>query len=150
SARKYYQDFLGDCGDDPTVRAEAAEAWYRVGYVTQEVGSREAAHDALRHAASMYEALAREYPGIARYPYKLAMSLNDLGNQQNFPGLPAEALETHRRALAIREQVARDQPGVPEYRKELAISHMNVASRLADLARFGEALESSRRARELL
>jgi serine/threonine-protein kinase len=150
SARRYYQGFLQEHGDDPAVRAEAAEAWYRVGFVTQYVGSREAALDALRRAATMYESLAREHPGVARYPYKLAMCLNDLGNQQHYLGLLTDALETHRKALTIREQVARDNPGVPEYRKELAIGYMNVSGRLADLARFSEALEPRRLAQEIL
>jgi serine/threonine-protein kinase len=150
SARKYYQGFLEERGDDPTVRAEAAEAWYRIGFVTQVVGSREAALNALRRAAAMDEALARDYPGVAADPYKLAMSLNDLGNQQRYLGLPRDSLQTQQRALAIREQVARAYPGVPEYRKELAIGQMNVSGRLADLSRFGEALEPLRSAQEIL
>src|SRR5262249_28454135 len=34
SSRKYYQEFLKDHARDPSVRADAAEAWYRVGFVT--------------------------------------------------------------------------------------------------------------------
>ena len=37
SSRQYYQEFLQEQGHDPSVRAEAAEAWYRVGFVTMNI-----------------------------------------------------------------------------------------------------------------
>jgi serine/threonine-protein kinase len=125
SVRKYYEQFLRDRGTDRSVRAEAAEAWYRLGFVEMEVGTPTLASADFQEAAAMYESLARDHPGEPRYPYKLAMSLNDLGNQQSRLGFTDEALLTQERSLAIRRQVAKENPSVPEYQKELGIGLMN-------------------------
>ena len=50
SARKYYEDFLGERGDDKSVRADAAMAWLRIGSLNTEVGSAQEAALAFRKA----------------------------------------------------------------------------------------------------
>src|SRR5262245_28680704 len=122
SARSYYQEFLRDRGDDPTVRAEAAEAWYRLGVITHDIGSHAEALEQLQKAGALYEALARDNPDEVRYLYKLAMCLNDIGRQHYSLGSAADTLEANEQAFAIREEVVRRAPTVPEYQKELAIS----------------------------
>ena len=94
SARKYYEQFLRDRGTDRTVRADAAQAWYRLGYIESEVGTEAEAAKDFQEAVAMYEALARDYPGEPNYPYKLAMALNDLSNRQYMLGLDSDALRT--------------------------------------------------------
>ena len=89
SSRKYYQEFLKEHSDDASVRAEAAEAWYRVGFVAMDVNTAKEAIDSFQRATEMYEQLARDHPTVERYTYKLAMCLNDLGNQQSALGLEA-------------------------------------------------------------
>jgi eukaryotic-like serine/threonine-protein kinase len=123
SSRKYYQEFLKDHADDPSVRAEAAEAWYRVGFVTMDVESATEAMPNFEQATQMYDRLSREHPTVERYSYKLAMCLNDLGNQQAALGREADALRSHERSLEIRKQVVREHPNVPEYQKELGIGY---------------------------
>ncbi len=105
SAQKYYQDFLRDHGDDPTVRAEAAEAWYRLGIITHDIGSQTDALAQLRKAEAMYEDLARDQPDELRYPYKQAMCLNDIGARHHERGSGPEMLEAFVRATSIREEV---------------------------------------------
>jgi eukaryotic-like serine/threonine-protein kinase len=123
SSRKYYQDFLKDHADDPSVRAEAAEAWYRVGFVTMDVESSAEAIAYFEQATQMYDRLSREHQAVERYRYKLAMCLNDLGNQQADLGHKADARRSHERSLEIRKQVARECPDVPEYQKELGLGY---------------------------
>jgi serine/threonine-protein kinase len=149
SARKYYEGFLRERGNDRTVQAEAAEAWYRLGFVQQYVESPQAALTSFERSAVMYEALARARPSEVHYRYKLAMCLNDLGNQQSALGDPDGSLQTERRSLEIREQVARERPGVPEYVKELAIGHVNVGNHLYRLGRLEESLAHERTAQSL-
>lgn len=149
SSRKYYQEFLEDHASDPSVRAEAAESWYRVGFVTMVVDTPREAMDAFQKAAEMYDRLVLDHPGVERYPYKLAMTLNDLGNQQAALGLEAEARESHGRCLAIREQVARDHPDVPEYRKELGIGYSVWSERQFIAGLTSESLRMYERARDV-
>jgi serine/threonine protein kinase len=149
SARKYYEEFLKDRGNDRTVRADAAEAWYRLGYLTMQLGSPAEAAPSLEKAAAMYEMLARDHPDEPRYPYKLAMSLNDLGITQAARGQNAEAAQSHRRAMEIREQIVRAHPTVAEYRKELAIGYANVSNRLFESGRLEGALDAARRSQAI-
>ena len=113
SARKYYDQFLRDRGTDRTVRADAAEAWYRLGYIESEVGTEAEAAKDFQEAVAMYEALARDYPGEPNYPYKLAMALNDLSNRQYMLGLDSDALRTMQRSVEIRRHVAMENPQGP-------------------------------------
>jgi tetratricopeptide (TPR) repeat protein len=105
-----------------------------------EVGTpTEAAHD-FQQAVAMYEVLAREFPGEPRYPYKLAMALNDLGNQQARLGLHFDSFRTEERSLEIRRRVAEENPKVPEYQKELGIGLMNCADGSRRTGRTEEAI----------
>jgi tetratricopeptide (TPR) repeat protein len=149
SSRKFYQEFLKDHADDPSVRAEAAEAWYRVGFVTMDVESATEAIESFQKSTEMYEQLAREHPAVERYSYKLAMCLNDLGNQQAALGLEPDARRSHERSLAIREQVVRDHPDVPEYQKELGIGYAVWAERQYRAGLTFESLRSSERGRDI-
>ena len=149
SARKYYDQFLRDRGKDTSVRAEAAEAWYRLGFVASQVGTPIEAAKSLQEAVVMYEGLARDHPAEARYFYKLAMALNDLGNRQYSLGRIAEALRTQERSLEIRRRVAAENPSVPEYQKELGIGLMNCGSRKRSAGQVAEATLLFEEARDL-
>jgi eukaryotic-like serine/threonine-protein kinase len=149
SAQKYYQDFLRDHGDDPTVRAEAAEAWYRLGIITHDIGSSTDALDQLRKAETMYEALTRDQPGEIRYPYKQAMCLNDIGRELLASGSVAETLQAHLRATAIREDVVRRAPLVPEYQKELAIGYANLGLLYTNEGKLDRAIHSLQKSRHI-
>jgi serine/threonine-protein kinase len=147
SARRYYEQFLRDRGTDRTVRAEAAEAWYRLGSVAKEVSTPEEAAEDFEGAVAMYEALAREHPHEPRYSSKVAMALNELGNQQARLGQSIEALRTEERSLEIRRRVADENPGVAEYQKELGTGLMNCSAGLSRTGRMEEAIPLCQEAR---
>ena len=149
SSRKYYQEFLKDHADDPSVRAEAAEAWYRVGFVTMDVESAKEAISYFEQATQMYDRLSREHPTVERYRYKLAMCLNDLGNQQADLGHETDARRSHERSLEIRKQVARERPNVPEYQKELGLGFAVWSERLYNAGLTAESLRSTEQEKEI-
>ncbi len=149
SARKYYEQFLRDRGSDRTVRAEAAEAWYRLGFVESEVGTQaESARD-FQEAVAMYEALARDHPGEPRYPARLARALRHLGNRQYMLGFDSDALWTMQRSVEILRRAARENPQVPEYQNELATGLMNCGYQLERAGRAAEAMPLYNEARDL-
>jgi len=149
SASKYYQQFLRDRGTDRTVRAEAAEAWYRLGFVESEVGTEAEAAKDFQEAVAMYEALARDHPGEPRYPYELAMALNDLGNRQYMLGLDSDALRTYQRSVDISRRVAMENPQVPEYSKVLGTGLMNCGYLLERTGRAAQSMPLYNEARDL-
>jgi serine/threonine-protein kinase len=115
SARKYYERFLAQRGDDPTVRAEAAATYYRLALLTQLIGSQDGAVALHRKALGLYEELVRAHPGLVRFQSDLAICCDTLGNLYRFSGRAAEALATHRKALAIRLPLARARPRGARY-----------------------------------
>jgi serine/threonine-protein kinase len=149
SARKYYDQFLRDRGTDSTVRAEAAEAWYRLGYIESEVGTEAEAAKDFQEAVAMFEALARDYPGEPRYPYKQAIALNDLGNRQYMLGLDSDALRTYQRGIEINRRVAMDNPRVPDYQKGLGTGLMNCGYLQERTGRAAESMPLYNEARDL-
>ena len=149
SARKYYEEFLRDRGTDRTVRADAAEAWYRLGYIESEVGTEAEAAKDFQEAVAMYEALARDYPGEPNYHYKLARALNDLSNRQYMLGLDSDALRTMQRSVEIRRRVATENPHDPEYQKGLGTGLMNCGYLLERTGRAAESMPLYNEARDL-
>jgi tetratricopeptide (TPR) repeat protein len=97
----------------------------------------------------MYDRLARDHPSFEHYTYKLAMCLNDLGNEQAGLGLEADARRSHERCLALRRQIVRDHPDVPEYQKELGIGYGVWAARQYAAGLISESLASELKAREV-
>jgi eukaryotic-like serine/threonine-protein kinase len=149
SAGKYYEQFLRDRGSDRAVRADAAEARYRLGFVESEVGTQAEAAKHFREAVAMYEALARDHPGEPRFHTKLAMALNHLGNRQYMLGLDSDALRTMQRSVEIRRRAAMANPQVPEYQKELGTGLMNCGYLLERTGRAAQSMPLYNEARDL-
>jgi eukaryotic-like serine/threonine-protein kinase len=146
SARKYYQDFLGERGEDKSVRADAAKAWFRVGDLNTYVGSPQEAALAFRKAQELYEALLADHPESLSYRAELARSLNSLANQYANLDLPDDALETQEAAVALYEQNTRSDPTNPEYQNGLAISLVSIGEKYFSVGRQRDALPSAQRA----
>ena len=58
----YYQGFVKERGDDPTLQMELAKAYFRAGSITAELGSKSDALDAYRQAVTLLDARTRDYP----------------------------------------------------------------------------------------
>jgi serine/threonine-protein kinase len=149
SARKYYQSFLEQRGDDPGVRAEAAATYYRLAVLTSLIGSKEVAVALFGKAQGLYEGLVRAHPGVARFQCDLAICCNDLANLYRLTGRAIEALGTQRRALEIRERMARAHPRGARFQNELAKSYHNLGTLHINAGRMAEAMEHFRKARAI-
>ena len=97
----YYQDFLARRGDDPVLRAEVAAAWFRVGRIQFNIGTRPEAIAAFRQALSLGEELLTANPVDAELRARLAewyaVSATPLGHH----GHCADALGHLDRAAAL-------------------------------------------------
>ena len=149
SARKYYEQFLRDRGMDPTVRAEAAQAWHRLGSVESEVGTEAEAAKDFQEAVAMYEALARDYPGEPNYPFKLSSALIGLSGRQYMLGLDSDALRTYQRSIEIGRRVANENPQVAEYQKVLGAGLVSCGYLLQRTGRAAESMPLFTEARDL-
>ncbi len=121
-ALAYYEAFVEQHGDDPTVRAELALAYDRVGAITSAIGSKEQSQDAYRRAVEIYQELVRDNPNVSQYQDGLATTYNHLGRMECASGRWADAERSYRRAIEIREQLDRDNPTVSEFRASLGMA----------------------------
>src|SRR5262249_51351635 len=83
SARKYYQRFLDERGDDPSLRGDLGQTWYRLGRITDDLGIKPEALAALRKAGALQEELVRAHPETAEYRRDLAQTWWYLGQILN-------------------------------------------------------------------
>ena len=70
TALKYYEDFVSRNQDDPGLRAELAAAQFRVGEITELIGSKEEALEAFQTALGIYESLANATPSTLTRSYR--------------------------------------------------------------------------------
>lgn len=80
SALTFYQGFLKERGDDPTIRAGLAAAYLRIGRIHEELQSIAEGHKAYEEAAKIYEALVKENPNNLDLKAGLTKSQFELGN----------------------------------------------------------------------
>src|SRR5262249_16847392 len=92
--------------EDGATGAELGAAYARVGEITEQVGTRASALEALERARAIREALMAADPSAAGPLRDLAGVLETIGIlQSRTSGREAEALPTLERALALREAV---------------------------------------------
>jgi serine/threonine-protein kinase len=137
--------------DDLATRAELAAAYARVGEITEQVGTRAKALQALERAHAIREALMTADPSAAGPRRDLAGILETIGVlQSRTSGREAEALPTLERALALREAVADDRGDSPDDRVAVAETLRRMGNSLFPLGRPLEALRYLERARAML
>jgi serine/threonine protein kinase len=91
AALRYYQDFARRHADDRSVRADLAASYARVGEITGELGSRDEAIAAIRHASALYEALARSDSAGRANPAERGHCLGRMGKFEADRGRNDEA-----------------------------------------------------------
>jgi tetratricopeptide (TPR) repeat protein/tRNA A-37 threonylcarbamoyl transferase component Bud32 len=126
SALKYYQEFVRQGGDDPGLQAELAQAYFRVGSVTGEIGSKADALNAYQRARELYQALAKASPENAAFRGDLARTYRGIGRMEAGTGRPAEATASFQQAIALGEELVGTYPEVPDFQRDLAWSYNNL------------------------
>jgi serine/threonine-protein kinase len=149
AALRYYQDFARRHADDPSVRADLAAAYARVGEITSEIASRDEAIAALGHAADLYEALARPDRTGRAYAAERGRCLARTGKLEADRGRRDEAIARFRGAIKLLEPLAAEQAPAPRPRADLAFAHHYLALAALKSGFFEEAERHFRRAIEL-
>jgi serine/threonine protein kinase/tetratricopeptide (TPR) repeat protein len=117
SALTFYEDFLKQRGQDPSLRSALAAVHRKVGRINADLGRKPEAEAAFRSAATLYEALVKDAPGDAEALEGLAESrlglAGVLGNVESARPLLLEAAELDEKLVAQR-------PGETRLREGLA------------------------------
>jgi tetratricopeptide (TPR) repeat protein len=106
SALKFYDGFLKERAGDPTIRAELASAYYRVGRVQRDLGASKEATQAINQAVALLEQLVKDNPENLSYKADLARSYHLAGN--------------HAQAIALGKKLVAADPANVQFRSELA------------------------------
>jgi tetratricopeptide (TPR) repeat protein/predicted Ser/Thr protein kinase len=142
AALKYYQGFLEQHRDDPTVQTELAKAYFRVGMLRADLASRADAIRAYESAIGLLDAQAAAHPDDEDTRRLLATSLNNAGKIHLETEQVAEARPLLERALALRQELARGRPDDAGLECELAASLGNLGILQNRLGQTGPALAS--------
>jgi serine/threonine-protein kinase len=146
TALHYNQAFVDRQGDEPGLRADLARARFRMGGITDALGSKTEALDHYEKARALWEELRELDPDASRYQWELARACRDIGAllSENL-GRAAEARQPFERAQALLERLYRADPLRPEYRTDLALTYRflsryfdNQGDHRAEARRFGE------------
>jgi tetratricopeptide (TPR) repeat protein len=123
SALRFYQDFLKERGDDPTLRVELAATQFRIGRIQAELGATDAARRALKSAIATYEAEIAKNPQGRALRSALAdtwLALGDMAYNFGGQGTAPEVLVAWEKAAELREVVARSRPDDLDCQGDLA------------------------------
>jgi serine/threonine-protein kinase len=126
SALKYYQEFVRQDGEDPELRAQLADAYYRVGRITAEVGSRADALTAFQRARDLYQGLARAHPQQTAFRVELVRTYRAIGRVEGWLGRLAEAGASYQQAVALGQELVAESPDDPALLSSLAMSYNNL------------------------
>jgi hypothetical protein len=82
SVLAYYQNFINQSEDDPSLQADLAATHFRVGMILNEIGSQTEALASLNRARQMGERLVREHPTVPEFQNTLSCIYKGFGSVQ--------------------------------------------------------------------
>jgi serine/threonine protein kinase len=120
SARDFYERFISERGDDPTLQAELGRAYWRLGNITRQTGSKIESTSLFERAVQIQQRLAEHMPDVAEHQFDLAMSRVNLGGVLAEQGQLKRAEEEYGIALSNWRELVRDHADREDYRSKLA------------------------------
>lgn len=137
-ALEYYQRFVADRSEDPSVREELASALFRVGLIEESVNAdAEVGLKALKQACEIQEELVGQVGADEPVKEVLADTLTAISRIQLRSDRTDEALAAAERSLALRIEVLAGKTHDSEFRRLVASSYMNLG--LVHRVRYGQA-----------
>jgi tetratricopeptide (TPR) repeat protein len=123
AALRYYREFLRQHGDDPSVRAELAATYVRVGWITSVIGSRDEALAAYHRGRELFSELAEADPGHTGWQEQLGRIYKLVSILERERGQLVEALRWAERALALQKRLADADPASRRWAFDRACSY---------------------------
>jgi serine/threonine-protein kinase len=149
-ALPFYERFRALRQDDPQIRAELADNYFRVGYINHVIHRNADAQQSYGEALRLLEQLARAHPEVTAHRASLALTYYDLGVLQQASDRRAEAERSYGEARRLLEPLAKGHPDVTRYQATLARICVNLGNLHEASGRRGDAERSYGQARRLL
>ena len=145
----YYELFIEQAGDDPTLRSDLAITYTKVGVVKEQIGSIDEAIEAYRTAAGLFERSIESDPSrpaprrdLARCRNNWALLLGRAGKTEAAEREFHEALRLQRELVAKDDQVNDES----EFLYDLALTHNNLGLLYSQTGRAKQARDALDRA----
>ena len=148
-ALRYYHGFVEKAKQDPSLRADLALTYGKIGTLTAEIGSTEEAIEAHRDALKLFEQLVDENPNVADYRRSLALCHNNLGLALAQSGQTDEAQRAYREAIRLQSDFVAGSEDAGQCLSDLALSHSNLGLLLSETGEAHAAEKSFRDAIQL-
>ena len=126
STVQYYEDFVEEAKNDPTLRFELALTYGKIATLTEAIGSTEQAVAAYARALSLFEQLVADDSANAEYRSQLAMCHNNLGLLLSQSGRTDEARRSYASAIDLQSKLADSDPDDRQCVSDLASTYGNV------------------------
>jgi serine/threonine-protein kinase len=150
TALNYFQDLCEQGNQDPGLLGDVAEAYYRVGIITEKIASKKDALAAFLKAQETYQTLLRDEPDNSKIQLNLANSWTFCGNLQHRLGRPSEALRFYQYGHAILQKLADAHPDVARYQIYLATNYHDTWPLQFQSGQRDQALDSLRKAEAIV
>ena len=149
NALKYYERFVEERSNDPTLREQLANAYFRVGEITQEIESHERAIDAFRKSQTIWESLVTAKPDNNALNLRLAQCDLAIGKQQKALGHLHAAMASYAPARAILEELTAREPMREIYLASLADCYLEVGITQGQLQSGDSGLDTLEKAKKI-
>jgi len=145
----YYQGFLDERQDDPTLREEVAQAHFFAGQITETIDSPASALLQYEQAAETQQQLLTATPDNAELAAAYGKTLNAQGGASLRLGQFDAAEKFFQQAIAVRDKLAQANPEDSEAARLLASSVMNLGSVMLYSGQLPAAIEQTQRAQTI-
>jgi eukaryotic-like serine/threonine-protein kinase len=126
----YFEEFAKasqkDSQADPSLQADLALTYNKIGYLSDQLGLLEPSEAAYRKSQQILERLATAQSDQSEYAAELARCCNNLGQVLQKSGNLAAAKEQLERALAMQQRLVETSPKKLEHRADLATTSSNL------------------------
>jgi serine/threonine protein kinase/tetratricopeptide (TPR) repeat protein len=127
TALAYYQEFVEEHPNDPTLRAEMAAAYFRVGIIRSEIGVKAEALQAYQSSRNLWEELIHDNPADRQLQSRLAECLRHIGRLQEASlAQHAQGLRALQRAQNIYEGLTAAEPDNTDFQSGLARTYLDL------------------------
>ncbi len=129
SALTYYRDFAAQHQDDPELQADLGRAYYRIGKITADIGSKPEALATYEKARDLWLELLQNAPDNAGFQEELAKAYRDIGAiQYRSLAQPAAGLKAFQESQVLYERLVREHPDDLAYQSGLASCYDDLAA----------------------
>jgi serine/threonine protein kinase/tetratricopeptide (TPR) repeat protein len=142
----FYRQLADQSADDPSLFADLALAYSKIGGLTEKIGDRQRALEAHTSARKLLEELVAREPANTEYKRNLALCDNNIGLLLAGLGRTGEALDSLHKAQKLQDELRAADPTSDELAGDVATTCGNLGLVLSETGATDQAAEKYRQA----